>query len=733
MTAKTTPGFVSPLRLRGYAALPAPRDVHLLDGDIRLDSTWAFALAAVDPQDIAVRTLLAGLQEKHNIILQQGATTPIVTLSVQPNTVKSQTHDFRDEQAYRIELAPQTISILANGLPGLFYGVQTLLQLLEGNGIERGVLPCGTITDWPRFELRALHWDTKHHQDHMDTLKRYLDQSAEFKVNAIIFELEDKFEYPSHPVIGAPGAFTSDQLQELVDYALERHIQIIPNVQSPAHMCYVLKHEEFAHLRCDGSNYQSCMDEPEVRKLLFEMYDDVCAATQGVRYFHLSTDEVYYAGICEKFRKPYNPENRSLTWVDFVNAAHAHLSKKGRQVIVWGEYPLLPEHTHLLPPDLLNGIGLRDPKRTAAENEHGIRQFAYNPIQGAELTFPNYFAFTDSDGNRNPGHLADSYTATCEPKVASGNPIGALCTAWSDAGLHNETFWLGWASMAQTSWTQDAADALEMTSVFMEVYYGRDVAGMVDIYQSLQDQARFMEYALEKLPSTVRGPSYGHPYWKGKMERTDRTMIHPTPPRMPNDTAIALLPVFSDRYASVLAKVPAQLAANDRLLAGLHENLTRARRNRYNIEVFISIAHYVRHFLQLLQAIAAAEQQMHRASIAGKGADAKNALNHMLNARKTLRMSNDDLYVMFEKLKAVWEKSRDEKGQSVDGRDFVHVMDDVKDHFADRRVGLDYLIAPQESLELDQWLEQLDDVIKRYGEATGLAIVQQDKVPVDEG
>ena len=80
----------------------------------------------------------------------------------------------------------------------------------------------------------------------METLKRYLDWSARFKVNMIGFELEDKFAYPSHPVIGAPGAFTPAELQEIVNYGLERHIQVVPQVQSPAHMAYVLKHPEFA-------------------------------------------------------------------------------------------------------------------------------------------------------------------------------------------------------------------------------------------------------------------------------------------------------------------------------------------------------------------------------------------------------------------------------------------------------------------------------------------------------
>ena len=732
MTTDTNPGYVSELRMRGYAVLPAPRQVVLVGGvvDVALFD-WDFEVTGVDEGDIAVRELRSVLEDEHGVGL--GAFEDaggIMEMAVRPGAVDTGTGDGRDEQAYAIYISLGKISLTGNGRPGLFYAVQTVLQLLDN---PAGTLPTGRIVDWPRFELRLTHWDTKHHRDTMETLERYLDWCARFKINGILFELEDRFEYPSHPVIGAPGAFTTAELQELTDYALERHIEIVPDVQAPAHLSYVLKHEEFAHLRCDASNYQICMDEPEARKLLFDMYTDVCNATKGAKYFHVSTDEIYYAGICEKFRKPYNPGNRSLTVIDYVNAAHEHLSKLGRRVIIWLEYPILPEHVDKLPKDLLNGIGCRTPLQVRNENKHGIRQFAYCPIQGGELTFPNYFGFTDAYGKRQPGRVADALEATRESSVESGNAIGTICAAWDDCGLHNETFWLGWAIMAQGGWTQDAVSSEEAAANFLEIYYGREVVDMVEVYRDLQSQARFMEHALEKLPSKVRGPSYGHPYWKGVMERTDRTMIPPAPPVMPNDTAVSMVPRFGSRYARVLAEAPERLADNDRLLARLQANIPRAGRNRYNLEVFISLGHYVRHFIEMILAVADAEEQLHQAALAGKGADDRRAMHCLVSARETVQGALDGLYVMFARLEAVWEQSRLPKNAPVDGKEFVHVMDDVKDHFADRRVGLDYLIAPHESLELDKWLEQLDDVIERYGEATGQAVKKKDRVPVDEG
>ncbi|GAG07016.1 unnamed protein product, partial [marine sediment metagenome] len=268
---------------------------------------------------------------------------------------------------------------------------------------------------------------------------------------------------------------------------LDRYIQIIPNVQAPAHMCYVLKHPEFAHLCCDGSNYQSCMDDPAVRKLIFDMYDDACEATPGVEYFHASTDEVYYAGICEKHRKPYNPENRSLTWVDFVQAAHEHLSRRGRKVIIWLEYPLLSRHVELLPADILDGIHSpgKDAACVQAENARGIRQFAYCPVQGMEKLFPDYFASPGPSGQLSPGRLDDAVKACAIAGDDGGEFVGNYVTAWDDSGLHNETFWLGWAVMAAGGWTPGGAAVEQTVAEFMEIYYGRGVTGMVDIYRDM--------------------------------------------------------------------------------------------------------------------------------------------------------------------------------------------------------------------------------------------------------
>ena len=313
--------IATPLWLRGYSVIPTPQRVTLGSADVTMEGDWRADATPLPENHIALRSLRNDLMEFHGLELKP-ASSRVIRLAIRPGAVATGANPEVQPQAYRLTIAANLIEITGNSDAGLFYGVQTLLQLLRrDNAHGRLILPEGTIEDWPRLPLRFLHWDSKHHQDRMTTLKRYLDWSARMKINMIGFELEDKFEYPSNPIVGAPGAFTTAELQEVVNYGLERFIQVVPVIQAPAHLAYVLKHPQFAHLRADGNNYQSDLCNEETYKLIFQLYDDVIAATKGVDYLFVSTDEVYYAGLGGKCKQPDTDENRSLKWIEFAKRA----------------------------------------------------------------------------------------------------------------------------------------------------------------------------------------------------------------------------------------------------------------------------------------------------------------------------------------------------------------------------------------------------------------------------
>jgi hexosaminidase len=514
-----TPAFAqrpTELFLRGYSVIPTPQKVELQDGEVEFNDSWVYDATRIAQGHIAVRSLIRDLQEFYRIELRPASNQAknVIRFSIDRGAARAGADAEIEKQGYRLKIAPGLIEIAGNADQGLFYGVQTLLQLLRPSARAHLLLPISTIEDWPKLQLRFLHWDTKHHQDRIETLKRYLDWSARFKVNMIGFELEDKFEYPTNPIIGAPGAFTSAELQEIVNYGLERFIQVVPQIQAPAHLAYALKHPQFAHLRADGNNYQVCLCDEESYKLIFQMYDDVIRATKGVDYLFVSTDEVYYAGICAKCDKPYTPENRSLKWVEFVRRARDFAASRGRRILVWAEYPLLAEHVRMLPPDIIDGV-MGEEEYLKPENELGMRQLIYTSMQGAELLFPNHLHnYQSTGGDQGPsiGRLKSTFQGVASSMVWQGKPIGVFGAAWGDSGLHTETFWLGWAAVAEMGWRPGDLPVEQMAAEFMNIYYGPRVSEMVEVYRGLQAQARFFESSWDRAVSKARGPGYGNSY-----------------------------------------------------------------------------------------------------------------------------------------------------------------------------------------------------------------------------
>ena len=639
-------------------------------------------------------------------------------MEVTPQIIKDSIDKDLARQGYQIEIVPGQVKISGNGEEGLFYGVQSLLQLLRPSSGGGYILPEGKIIDWPDLTFRSIHWDTKHHQDRMEILKRFLDEAAYFKVNAILFEIEDKYEYPSHPVIGAPGAFTKAEMHELCAYALERYIQIVPVIQAPAHMSYVLKHEEFAHLRADGMNYQACMCDEESKQLIFDMYRDIIEATPGMKYLYVSTDELYYAGICDKCENEYNPINRSQVWVDFVNDAVQFLSAHGRQAFAYVMYPLLLNDITQLP------AGLTAPVRDVEEAEWidklkktGIKQIAYTPIQGNEMLFPNYF-HTQFRGKELNGCLVDAADTIPKTLENKAELMGTFAGAWDDAGLHNETFWLGWATVTQYGWTIGTPGIEQSTADFMDAFYGYNSPDMVEVYKLLQEGARFYENLWDRVPSTERGPGYGSSRGKGMgVDRFDLTLELPP---LPTPGDINMAPAFNYKYALKLEAALKQKQKNDRLIGLLQRSFSRATRNRYNLEALLSIAYLERHTINTLLNLSRIENLLVQGSLARR--DFANVVTHLVEAYKLADEIKKEEREMWSNLKVVWEKSHFPKCRSVDGKDFVHVLDDVKDHFADRRLGLEYMLAPFERMNLDEWQGQLAVIIRNFAKAKKVPI-----------
>ncbi|MCC6538996.1 MAG: hypothetical protein IT162_15700, partial [Bryobacterales bacterium] len=264
---------------------------------------------------------------------------------------------------------------------------------------------------------------------------------------------------------------------------------------------------------------------------------------------------------------------------------------------------------------------------------------------------------------------------------------------------------------AQYGWNVDGPEVEEHAASFMRAFYGAGNEGLLDAYRTLQYQARAWQNSWDREVSKVRGPGYGNSYGKGiGVVRYDQTLAVPPLP----DAELGYTPAFRAKYAERVALAHKLAVENEQLRYTLTAAVGKVERNRYNLEVFGSLTRFIAQQWQLLLALEAAEGSLSQAAGAAKGGRHAQAVGRAVAAFNGVRRQQADSRAAFDGLKAVYEKSRYPQGRTVNGRAFLQVLDDTKDHWAGRRADLSYLRAPEESLQLNAWLTALRGTIEAY-------------------
>jgi hypothetical protein len=142
--------------------------------------------------------------------------------------------------------------------------------------------------------------------------------------------------------------------------------------------------------------------------------------------------------------------------------------------------------------------------------------------------------------------------------------------------------------------------------------------------------------------------------------------------------------------------------------------------NRYNLEVFLAIAFLERYTMETVLNLAKVEDYLVASS--KNDIDPEEAVNLLTDAYKLSGEIIQDQDEMWSDLKTTWYKSRLIKNQSAGGKDFLHEYDDVKDHLADRRKGLEYMLAPYERMEIEEWRKQMKNIILHFAELHNIPV-----------
>ena len=286
-------------------------------------------------------------------------------------------------EGYRVSINQKSVSIAGATPAGVFYGIQMLRKALPCDTIcEQVEMPAADITDSPRFRYRGMHLDVARHFFDTDFVKEYIDLLAMHNMNVLHFHLTDdqgwRIEikhYPKLTEVGAyrsgtvigrnsnvddhihyGGYYTQEQLRDIVRYAQERHVTVIPEIEMPGHMLAALA--SYPELGCTGGPYEVghfwgiytdilCAGKENTFTFLEGVLDEVMDIFPS-KYIHIGGDEApkqkwEKCELCQKriadlhIQAKDGQSKENLLQGYLTSRINDYLRKHGRQLIGWDE------------------------------------------------------------------------------------------------------------------------------------------------------------------------------------------------------------------------------------------------------------------------------------------------------------------------------------------------------------------------------------------------------------
>lgn len=352
---------------KGIDVIPMPRSVEYHSGNFTISPETKFYTNLSAESRQALTDYLEGTSLGSVPFAESATGNNGIELNLWDSSIVT------GNEAYRIEIDKKGVRLSANTETGIFYGLQTLLQLLN-NG-DNKTLPALTINDSPRFPYRGLHLDVSRHFFDKEFVKKQLNAMAYFKMNRLHWHLTDgagwRIEIKKYPRLtsfaawrpfdklndwwvggrtfceqddprAVGGYYTQDDIREVVAYAAERHITIIPEIEMPGHSEEVLA--TYPELSCSGKPYVNadfCIGTEKTFEFLENVLLEVIDLFPS-EYIHIGGDEASKSSwkTCPRCQKRMADEH--LNSVDELQSYMIHriekfLNDHGRKIIGWDE------------------------------------------------------------------------------------------------------------------------------------------------------------------------------------------------------------------------------------------------------------------------------------------------------------------------------------------------------------------------------------------------------------
>ena len=502
-------------------------------------------------------------------------------------------------EGYMLSISEKLITITGSDKAGLFYGFKTLEQLLQDAKDQNVFLPLCEIVDYPLLAYRAIHLDIKHHINKTNYYYDLIDWLSSYKINAIIVELEDKIKYERQPTVAAADALSIEEWQNLSEYAYERNIEISPLVQGLGHAAFILKHDEYEHLRDDPESHWAFNPlNPETYKVQFDLYNDALKATPHGKYLHVGGDEVHTTGR----NSGKSPMELQLIW---LNKVSEFAEQHNRIPIFWDDMPL--RHTGLHGATRDKSLTKEQVEDLWEENEHKLEEFlhlfpknciymrwnysspeALGNIKAMQWFVENGFEVMGATAGQTRWVLMPQNQSNLDPiksfaEVSIENGLDKLLlTLWDDDSPHFELYKRGITFFAEHSWAGNNRTKDELKSAYRHREFSHNCENKDYAFiDQLEEPVSFWDNILIDKPTDGRRLTRKHLVYE----------------EFPNEIIIDLpnpdKPGWSEKYNDKLAKAYEAKLTCDSVADKISLLKQKANRNIYTLEVYEQVNNLV--------------------------------------------------------------------------------------------------------------------------------------------
>jgi hexosaminidase len=472
--------------------IPIPREVHATSDRPLTDGVRIGCAAPCETEDqFAADDLKAALLARNIPVTETGGfPVELTRLSAHPD------EKFSDEmkaEGYIIHTSSSGLTVVGDTAPGVFYGVQTVKQLIEGDG-KRAVLHGANIRDWPAMRYRGLDDDMS--RGPITTLefeKKMIRAIAAYKVNLYSPYFEHTQQYVSNPLMAPPGSITAEEAIELVAYAKLYHITIIPEQEAFGHLHNSMTWEEYQPLVETPHGAVLAPGQAGSIALIKQMFTELAAIYPGP-FLHIGADETVDLGL-GRTKPDVDSRGLAAVYLDFLQKIVTELKPLNRKILFWGD---IAQDA----PDLLKGLPQSFKNSTIAI------AWVYNPEPRGYDRFLTPFTkagfetwVAPSVNNFRKVYPDNTLAlANIQRFTADGQRLGStgqLNTIWNDdgEGLFNQD-WYGILFGAAAAWQKGESSIPAFQDSYAQVFHG-DATGNLNEAQKemmlahavLKDQA----------------------------------------------------------------------------------------------------------------------------------------------------------------------------------------------------------------------------------------------------